>query len=141
MGEMVSYLPIDGAYVEYASRFVDNSFGFALGWLVFYNYSVTVAAEATAVAGMISKFPAKLGPDGDAFKSPGTRESTQGEPTAIDFHQAIQSISVRIWSSFADSILSRLLEHGNKQCCVVFNLPGLHCHFRKSSPMKLLQID
>lgn len=54
MGEMVSYLPIDGSYVEYASRFVDDSFGFALGWLVFYNYAVTVAAEATAVAGMIN---------------------------------------------------------------------------------------
>lgn len=54
MGEMVSYLPIDGSYVEFASRFVDKSFGFALGWLVFYNYSVTVAAEATAVAGMIN---------------------------------------------------------------------------------------
>lgn len=54
MGEMVSYLPIDGSYVEFASRFVDNSFGFALGWLVFYNYAVTVAAEATAVAGMIN---------------------------------------------------------------------------------------
>lgn len=54
MGEMVSYLPIDGSYVEFASRFVDDSFGFALGWLVFYNYAVTVAAEATAVAGMIN---------------------------------------------------------------------------------------
>ena len=54
MGEMVSYLPIDGSYVEYASRFVDKSFGFAVGWLVFYNYAVTVAAECTAVAGMIN---------------------------------------------------------------------------------------
>ena len=54
MGEMVSYLPIDGSYVEYASRFVDHSYGFAIGWLVFYNYAVTVAAEATAVAGMIN---------------------------------------------------------------------------------------
>lgn len=54
MGEMVTYLPIDGSYIEYASRFIDNSFGFALGWLVFYNYSVTIAAEGTAVVGMIN---------------------------------------------------------------------------------------
>lgn len=54
MGEMVSYLPIDGSYIQYASRFVDQSFGFAMGWMLFYNYAVTVAAEAVAVAGLVN---------------------------------------------------------------------------------------
>lgn len=54
MGEMVSYLPIDGSYVAYADRFVDESYGFAVGWTVFYNYSVTVAQEVVAVCGLIN---------------------------------------------------------------------------------------
>ena len=54
MGEMVSYLPIDGSYAAYAERFVDKSFGFSVGWIVFYNYATTVAAEATAVASVIN---------------------------------------------------------------------------------------
>lgn len=54
MGEMVAYLPIDGTYIQYAARFVDHSFGFSMGWLEYWNYAVTVAQEAVAVAGMIN---------------------------------------------------------------------------------------
>lgn len=42
MGEMVSYLPIDGSYLRFAGRFVDPSYGFAMGWVATYNNSVTV---------------------------------------------------------------------------------------------------
>jgi amino acid permease len=69
MGEMVSYLPIDGSYLQFALRFVDESFGFAMGWMLvspafslclgqdssqFYNYAMIVAAEAVAVASLVN---------------------------------------------------------------------------------------
>lgn len=33
LGEMATYLPISGAFTAYASRFVDPSLGFAMGWV------------------------------------------------------------------------------------------------------------
>lgn len=42
MGEMVSYLPIDGSYIRFAGRWVDESYGFAMGWVAAYNNAVTV---------------------------------------------------------------------------------------------------
>lgn len=53
VGEMTSYLPVDGSILQFAARFVDPSYGFAMAWLCFANNSVTVAAEATAVASII----------------------------------------------------------------------------------------
>lgn len=53
VGEMTTYLPIDGSILQFAARFVDPSYGFAMAWLCIYNNSVTVAAEATAVASII----------------------------------------------------------------------------------------
>jgi amino acid transporter len=54
MGEMVCYLPVDGSFITFAYRFVDPSFGFALGWLYCYNAACVVAAEITAVASMVN---------------------------------------------------------------------------------------
>lgn len=53
VGEMTSYLPVDGSILQFAARFVDPSWGFMMAWLCIYNNSVTVAAEATAVASVI----------------------------------------------------------------------------------------
>lgn len=33
LGEMTTLYPVNGAFVHYASRFVDPSLGFALGWV------------------------------------------------------------------------------------------------------------
>ena len=33
LGEMATYIPISGAFTAYASRFVDPSLGFAMGWI------------------------------------------------------------------------------------------------------------
>jgi len=33
LGEMATFLPIPGAFTAYASRFVDPSLGFAMGWI------------------------------------------------------------------------------------------------------------
>lgn len=46
MGEMVSYLPIDGSYIRFAGRWVDPSYGFAMGWVAAYNNAVTVGESA-----------------------------------------------------------------------------------------------
>jgi amino acid transporter len=54
MGEIVTCLPINGSFITFANRFVSPSFGFGLGWLYTYNNAVIVAAEVTAVAGMIN---------------------------------------------------------------------------------------
>lgn len=53
MGEMTSYLPVDGSILVFAARFVDPSYGFSMAWLCFWNNAITVAAEATAIASII----------------------------------------------------------------------------------------
>lgn len=50
LGEMATYLPVSGAFGEYATRFVSPSFGFAIGWNYWYNWAITVAAELVAAA-------------------------------------------------------------------------------------------
>ncbi|WVQ66638.1 uncharacterized protein L199_004823 [Kwoniella botswanensis] len=54
MGEMVCYMPIDGSFIRFANKFVDESFSFAFGWLYIYNASVVVAAELVAIPGLIN---------------------------------------------------------------------------------------
>lgn len=36
LGEMATYIPTAGAFSTYASRFVDDSLGFAVGWLYWF---------------------------------------------------------------------------------------------------------
>ncbi|KAL6710455.1 lysine permease [Coniothyrium glycines] len=52
LAEMATYLPIAGAFTQYASRFADPSLGFAMGWIYWFSWSVTYALELTA-AGLI----------------------------------------------------------------------------------------
>lgn len=33
LGEMATFMPVPGAFTAYASRFVDPSLGFAMGWV------------------------------------------------------------------------------------------------------------
>jgi amino acid transporter len=37
---MISYLPIAGGHIKLAERFVDPAFSFALGWNLWYNWTV-----------------------------------------------------------------------------------------------------
>ncbi|MDQ6599152.1 amino acid permease [Bacillus salipaludis] len=55
LAEMGSYMPVAGSFSTYASKFVDPSLGFALGWNYWYNWAITIAAELAAVT-MIMKF-------------------------------------------------------------------------------------
>lgn len=50
LGEMSTYMPVTGSFETYASKFVDPSLGFALGWNYWYNWAITVAAELEAAA-------------------------------------------------------------------------------------------
>ncbi|KAG6038173.1 hypothetical protein E4U41_004520 [Claviceps citrina] len=52
LGEMAAYMPVAGAFTVYASRFVDPTLGFAMGWIYWFSWSVTFGLELTA-AGLI----------------------------------------------------------------------------------------
>ncbi|MGV3487234.1 MAG: amino acid permease [Tuberibacillus sp.] len=55
LAEMATYMPVSGTFSTYATKFVDPSLGFALGWNYWYNWAITIAAELAAVT-MIMKF-------------------------------------------------------------------------------------
>lgn len=55
LAEMGAYMPVAGSFSTYASKFVDPSLGFALGWNYWFNWAITIAAELAAVT-MIMKF-------------------------------------------------------------------------------------
>lgn len=55
LGELASYLPESGSFGTYATRFIDPSLGFALGWNYWYNWAITIAAELSA-ATLIIKY-------------------------------------------------------------------------------------
>ena len=54
LGEMATYLPVSGAFEEYGTRFVSPSFGFALGWNYWYNWTIILPAELSAAAVLIN---------------------------------------------------------------------------------------
>lgn len=55
LGEMAAFMPSSGSFSTYATRFVDPSLGFALGWNYWYNWAITIAAEIAAVT-LIMKY-------------------------------------------------------------------------------------
>lgn len=55
LGEMATYLPISGSFSTYATRFVDPSLGFALGWNYWFNWVITVAADVS-IASFVIKY-------------------------------------------------------------------------------------
>jgi lysine-specific permease len=48
LGELAAHMPDSGSFSTYGTRFVDEGFGFALGWNYWYNWAVTIAAELGA---------------------------------------------------------------------------------------------
>lgn len=63
LGELATYMPDSGSFGTYATRFVDPSLGFALGWNFWYNWAITIAAELSA-ATLIIKY---WFPNSDSF--------------------------------------------------------------------------
>ncbi|KAL1835978.1 hypothetical protein VTJ49DRAFT_5744 [Mycothermus thermophilus] len=55
LGEMATYIPTAGAFSAYATRFVDDSLGFAVGWLYWFGWAITYALSLTA-AGLILQY-------------------------------------------------------------------------------------
>ncbi|MGP1956699.1 MAG: amino acid permease [Arsenophonus sp. NC-PE1-MAG3] len=48
LGELTAYLPVSGSFSTYGSQYVDEGFGFALGWNYWYNWAVTIAVDLVA---------------------------------------------------------------------------------------------
>ncbi|RDA82823.1 hypothetical protein CP532_6098 [Ophiocordyceps camponoti-leonardi (nom. inval.)] len=55
LAEMAAYMPVTGAFTVYASRFIDPSLGFAMGWILLISWSLTLAVELVA-AGLIIQY-------------------------------------------------------------------------------------
>jgi amino acid transporter len=55
LGEMAAFMPVAGAFTHYATRFVDPTMGFAMGWIYWFSWSLTYALELTA-AGLIIQY-------------------------------------------------------------------------------------
>ncbi|CAN6628558.1 dicarboxylic amino acid permease [Trichomonascus vanleenenianus] len=53
--EMASYIPTSGAFAHYGTRFVDESFGFALGINYYLQWAFSIPSELTAAA-IIARF-------------------------------------------------------------------------------------
>lgn len=54
LGELGAYLPVSGTFATYGSRYVDEAFGFALGWNYWYNWAITVAVDLVAAQLVVS---------------------------------------------------------------------------------------
>ncbi|KAL1998012.1 hypothetical protein VTN02DRAFT_203 [Thermoascus thermophilus] len=55
LGEMATYIPVPGAFTAYATRLVDPSLGFAMGWIYWFSWAITFALELTAT-GLIIQY-------------------------------------------------------------------------------------
>ncbi|RAT14193.1 MULTISPECIES: amino acid permease [Lonsdalea] len=48
LGELAAFMPVSGSFSTYGARYVDEGFGFALGWNYWYNWAVTIAVDLVA---------------------------------------------------------------------------------------------
>ncbi|KAJ5522811.1 Arginine permease CAN1 [Penicillium frequentans] len=55
LGEVATYLPVSGAFTSYATRLIDPSLGFAMGWIYWFSWAITYALELTAT-GLIIQY-------------------------------------------------------------------------------------
>lgn len=55
LGELSTYIPTAGAFSTYATRFVDPSLGFAVGWLYWFGWAITYALSLSA-SGLIIQY-------------------------------------------------------------------------------------
>lgn len=53
LGEMITFLPVQGGHVKLAERFVGPSWSFAVGWLYWINWALVFPAELVAVGVII----------------------------------------------------------------------------------------
>jgi amino acid transporter len=55
LGEVATYIPVPGAFTSYATRLIDPSIGFAMGWIYWFSWAITFALELTAT-GLIIQY-------------------------------------------------------------------------------------
>ncbi|KAJ5619548.1 hypothetical protein N7510_003532 [Penicillium lagena] len=55
LGEIATYIPIPGGFTAYATRLVDPSLGFSMGWIYWFSWASTFALELTAT-GLIIQY-------------------------------------------------------------------------------------
>ncbi len=48
LGELAAFMPVSGSFATYGARYVDEGFGFALGWNYWYNWAITIAVDLVA---------------------------------------------------------------------------------------------
>ena len=48
LGELAAYMPVPGSFATYGALYVDEGFGFALGWNYWFSWAVTIAVELAA---------------------------------------------------------------------------------------------
>ncbi|WP_294902823.1 amino acid permease [Tatumella sp. UBA2305] len=48
LGELAAYMPVSGSFATYGAKYVEEGFGFALGWNYWYNWAVTIAVDLVA---------------------------------------------------------------------------------------------
>ncbi|KAL1867198.1 lysine permease [Paecilomyces lecythidis] len=60
LGEMATYIPIPGAFTSYATRLIDPSLGFAMGWIYWFSWAITFALELTATGLIIQYWDKEL---------------------------------------------------------------------------------
>lgn len=62
LGELAVMYPISGSFYTYATRFIDPSWGFAIGWNYVAQWAVVVPLELTVCAISISYWNAEISP-------------------------------------------------------------------------------
>ncbi|KAI8614940.1 amino acid permease/ SLC12A domain-containing protein [Chytriomyces sp. MP71] len=53
IGEMVTYIPVEGAFSQLPARFVSPALGFASGWNYWLNWALTFPAEMSGIASLM----------------------------------------------------------------------------------------
>lgn len=48
LGELAAFMPVSGSFATYGAKYVEEGFGFALGWNYWYNWAVTIAVDLVA---------------------------------------------------------------------------------------------
>lgn len=48
LGELAAFMPVSGSFSTYGAMYVEEGFGFALGWNYWYNWAVTIAVDLVA---------------------------------------------------------------------------------------------
>ncbi|KAH3899617.1 probable Arginine permease [Saccharomycodes ludwigii] len=57
LGEMCTFIPVSSSVTVFSQRFLSPAFGFANGWMYFWNWGITYAVEISVVGQIIQYWP------------------------------------------------------------------------------------